>query len=429
MNLMYPQFPCLTPLTRIASNGDESILSNLTNGKWVRVSNQVLACFTASNAEGVTANLLHITSPEEAEKLLTVLAEHDFIDSGEGKSYPEKLVLFPNTAYLNVTNYCNLTCEHCYYGSHPGLSHGLPNSEMFKIIDSLRAAEISYLVIAGGEPLTRPGIDDLLRYVRAKNFHEATLLTNGTIHSDDLASVVAKCVDNIHVSVDGPDEESNAVLRGTGNFDRALAGIRRFRVAGASRIKIVTSITSFNVSRMHEMRRLRDELGVELGTTIFAEVGRGSQYIQLKPPTEELARFFLEEAKSLNCDSSVADGPVLDVSAGVTCGSGTLMVSVDCFGDVFPCHLFHKPELRIGNLLSQPDLREMMLSSAVAAQFRARTVETRKCHGCAVEHFCKGGCLAHTVAAHDDSENPWIERDPFCEVHESVLSAQLWPDG
>lgn len=427
MNSLYPQFPCLTPLTRIASNGAESILSNLANGKWVRIHNRVLACFGALEPSSLLANLLNVASEEDANGLLAILLEYDFVDSGKHESYQDDLVLQLSSAYLNVTNHCNLECKHCYYGSLPGLSHGLPNSELFKIVDSLDAADILYLVISGGEPLTRPGIGNLLRYIRTKNFQEITLLTNGTVHPDDLVLLVAECVTSIHVSLDGPDEESNAILRGKGSFELALTGIRKFKAAGASRIKVITSITSANINRIDEMRRLCSKLGVEFGTTIFAGVGRGAEYPYLRPSTGALTQLFLKEAISLNCDSSATSQSPLDISAGVTCGSGTSMVSIDCLGDVFPCHLFHQPGLCIGNLRLQPNLKKLVEVSPITKQFRARVVENRKCHGCIVEHFCKGGCLAHTVAAHSATRDPWIERDPFCGVHKSVLSAQLWP--
>ena len=251
-------------------------------------------------------------------------------------------------------------------------------------------------------------------------------LMNGTLVTEQLARVIARCVHNVHVSLDGPTEEINAKMRGKGVFGGAVRGIRLLKSAGVPKVRVVTSVSSVNVAHMREMRKQAEELGVELGTSIFAEVGRGNLHPNLSPDTDELIRFFREEAVSLMCDSSVSDRTLLNISAGVTCGSGTLMVSVDCFGNVYPCHLFHRPEFKIGNLFQEPDLHEMLRRSAIAVQFRERTVESRKCHGCSVEPFCKGGCLAHTVAVNETAEDPWKERDPYCTVQKEVLGAQLW---
>lgn len=429
MNLMYPSYPTLAPLARIATRGNESILSNLSNSKWIRISNNVLECLTEPTVGQIEVRLMKTGSSQaDTVEFVATLVANGFVDRDESWTLSNKLLLFPFSAYLNVTDYCNIACRHCYYGSHPGLTHGLPNDQLFKVVDSLRAGGIENIVIAGGEPMSRPGIEDLLVYIESKQFADVTLLTNGTIITSKQAEVVARCVNVVHVSLDGPNEELNAAIRGVGNFDSAVEGICKLKTAGVKKIRLITNINSANIKRVHEMRVLRDELDVELGNNIFTEVGRASKHKYLMPTNRDLIEFFLKETSQLNCDSSMTGPAYLDIHAGVTCGSGTLMVSVDCHGDVFPCHLFHKPELRIGNLLAQPNLVEMLKLSPVAGQMRARTVESRKCHGCDVEHFCKGGCLAHTVAAHDDSLDPWKERDPFCEVHHAVISAQLWPN-
>ena len=428
MNPLYPQYPCLTPLTRIATRGGESILSNLFNSRWLRIKNTTLECLMASDLETMLDLLVKQgADSEESSQFIGSLIEHGFIDDGTGKVHPEKLMILPFNAYLNVTDYCNLACKHCYYGSHPGLTHGLPNVDLFRIVDRLRAGGIENLVVAGGEPMTRPGIEELLQHIHAREFREITLLTNATTLTPEQATVVAECVEVVHVSLDGPDEEMNAVIRGKGNFDNAVAGVRMLKTAGVRKVRLVTNINAVNIKCVHEMRRLCDELGVELGNNVFTEVGRGSKHHYLMPLNRDLIEFFLHETTAINCDANVSGPDYLDIHAGVSCGSGTHLISVDCRGDVFPCHLFHKSELRIGNLLTHPNLVEMLKLSPIAGQFRARTVETRKCHGCEVEHFCKGGCLAHTVAAHDSSPDPWKERDPFCEVHKTVISAQLWP--
>jgi len=357
MNSAYPNYPILTPLTRIARRGDEIILSNLANGRWIRISGQTLEHFHARNPEQMLKSLVEGgVSPSDAGEFMSTLADYDFIDDGSGRAYPDKLSSYPINAYFNVTDHCNLTCSHCYFGSHPGLGHGLPNADLFRVVNSLRAGNIENLVIAGGEPLTRPGIEELLKYVHDKQFKEVTLLTNGTTVTAEAAAVVAKCVDIVHVALDGPDDELNAVIRGCGNFDRTIEGVRKLKAAGVKKIHLVTNINSANIHRLQEMKRLRDELGVELGNNVFIEVGRAGEHRHLTPKSRDLIEFFLAETAVIACDSTVSDPNRLDIQAGVTCGSGTLMVSVDCHGDVYPCHLFHKPELRIGNLLLEPDL-------------------------------------------------------------------------
>lgn len=421
---------CLNSLVRITIDGNNAILSNLSNGKWIKLKKNNLDLFNACNANEVMQNCLSIgLQHDEAKEFIDVLIQNDFFVSKNSQDTERGRLIFKlQAAYLHVTNFCNLTCRHCYRGSHPQSEHGLDINAMFTIIDRLRKADIRFLVIAGGEPLARPDIGDLLKYIGISGFDNVTLLTNGTLVTDKLARLIADYADNVHVSLDGPNEEINAQIRGKGAFERTINGIRKLKSAGVKKIKIITSITSANISRLHEMSQIQKELGVDFGTSIFAEVGRGTEYSYLKPKISDIISYFRNKTVSLDCNPMASDPNLLDINAGVTCGSGTLMFSVDCFGNIFPCHLLHMPELKIGNILNQGNLLEIIRESPVARQMQERVVENKKCHGCSVEYFCKGGCLAHTISANRYSENPWLEKDPFCKVHKEILGLQIWED-
>lgn len=353
---------------------------------------------------------------------------NDFFTEDFPNSSKRRMTFNLRAAYLHVTNFCNLSCSHCYRSSHSQSEHGIGIDSMFVVVDRLRNAGIKFLVIAGGEPLTRPGIKDLLKYIRRSQFDNITLLTNGTIMTEQLAKLIADCVDNVHVSLDGPNEEINAQIRGKGNFEKTISGIRKLKSAGVKKIKIITTITSGNINYLHEMSCMQKELGFDFGTSIFAEVGRCFEYSFLKPNISDVIRYFRDKTVSLDCNPLTTNLGLLDINAGVTCGSGTYMISVDCFGNIFPCHLLHKQELKIGNILEQENLLEIIQKSPVIKQMKERIVENRKCHGCSVEYFCKGGCLAHTISANNQSKNPWLEKDPFCDVHKKILSLQIWED-
>ena len=172
------------------------------------------------------------------------------------------------------------------------------------------------------------------------------------------------------------------------------------------------------------MEALAEELGVKIGTSIFAELGEGTKHPKLKAEIDELIGCFVSKAERLRLmHGEVSHG--LDVDAGLWCGSGVKMVSVNEDGDIYPCHMLHRPEFLVGNLLKTPDLRRMISSSSIIRSFRERTVEARKCHGCDVEYFCKGGCLAYAMTQ-SDSDKAWREKDPYCSLHQEVLSRQIW---
>ena len=430
MNDICKNFDCLNSSVRLTIDGNNAILSNLSNGKWFKLRKENINLFNAPNKEGVLQNCISSGfQHDEAKDFIDALVSNNFFVSGDNLNFEKEKSPFElQSAYIHVTNFCNLTCRHCYRDSHLKSEHGVDTDSMFIIIDRLKASGIKFLVIAGGEPLVRYDIEDLLKYISSKKFDGVTLLTNGTAVTDKLAKLIADCVDSTHVSLDGPNEEINVQIRGEGNFEKTINGIRKLKSAGVEKIKIISSITSVNIDHLNEMSKLRDEIGVDFGTSIFAEIGRGIEYSYLRPKIEDLIAYFENKTSSLDCNPLATDSSLLDVNAGVTCGAGTLMISVDCFGDIFPCHLLHQPKLKIGNIIKQDNLLEIIRKSSVIKQMQERVVENRKCHGCSVEYFCKGGCLAHTVSANKQSENPWLEKDPFCEVHNRILSLQIWED-
>lgn len=421
---------CLNSFVRITTKGNNVILSNLSNGKWFKLRKKNVNLFNAINKEGVLQNcILSGLQYSEAVDFVETLVFNNFLAFEDSPEFNKEKVLFGfQSAYVHVTNACNLACKHCYRDSNLKSEYGVDTESLFIVIDRLKTAGVKFLVIAGGEPLLRNDIEELLKYINYKRFDSVTLLTNGTTITEKLAKSIASCVDSVHVSLDGPNEKVNAQIRGQGNFEKTIKGIKKLKSAKVNKIKIITCITSVNLSHMDEMLNIQKELGVDLGTSIFAEVGRGAGYSFLKPNISEVITYFKDKTVSLDCNPLTTDPNLLDISVGVTCGSGTYMISIDCFGNIFPCHLLHKQELKIGNILEQENLLEIIQKSSVIKRMKKRIVENRKCHGCSVEYFCKGGCLAHTISANKQSENPWIEKDPFCKVHKEILSLQLWED-
>ena len=410
---------------RITHHGDCAIISNVANGKWIKLAKSDLAVFEVKSADELVEGMIASgVQHDDAEAFMEMLAEYGFI-SGSVVD-PSELSL--RATYLNITSRCNLACGHCYFGSAPNLSDGLDTDGICALAQSVRDANVEGLVISGGEPLVRPDFVSIMRFIAALGFSEVTLLTNGTLMNSELAREIAACATNVHVSVDGPTEEVHALIRGRDNFERTIRGIELLKDTGVASIRIITSVTSANIAELPRMRDLADRLGASWGVSVFAAVGRGDRNAHLMPSIPDLVAFFREEIQLLRCgfDGESGTTQCLEINAGVTCGSGIKMVSVDCFGNVFPCHLLHRPDLRIGNLAEQPNLKLMMSESPVARAMQTRTVESRACHGCMVEYFCKGGCLAHTIAHHNDSSNPWGERDPFCSLHRTVLGMQLW---
>ena len=86
-------------------------------------------------------------------------------------------------ATYEITNSCNLSCKHCMNSSSKGAFPGLPIQNALTLIDEMYRVGVRSLYISGGEPLTYPDINRVLRYCRDKGF-KLSLATNGNGHDE-----------------------------------------------------------------------------------------------------------------------------------------------------------------------------------------------------------------------------------------------------
>jgi hypothetical protein len=181
----------------------------------------------------VAAGILPSEEPENVLLKFTAdLARKEFLStepiSGElvaraGILTPEKL----HEVWI-VTNFeCNMSCRHCYtYERVANDRSRVGKDALLAMMDECRRLGTEVFYLTGGEPLLRRDLFDLIE--GATHRSRAILFTNGTLVTPEWAKQLSRYSERlvVQVSLEGPDEESNAVLRGKESFDRAMEGIR-----------------------------------------------------------------------------------------------------------------------------------------------------------------------------------------------------------
>jgi len=84
---------------------------------------------------------------------------------------------------------------------------------------------------------------------------------------------------------------------------------------------------------------------------------------------------------------------------GMECGIGRT-ITLDNFGDVFPCTLMMHPAFRLGNL-KEKTFEEIARSTEMKTLYHTcleRKKTITECQRCAWQHFCQGGCPASVFA-------------------------------
>ena len=161
-----------------------------------------------------------------------------------------------------ITNECNLACLHCIEESGPGKAFRdeLSEREVFAVLEQLMDSEVPYLSFSGGEPMLHARFFDMVEYVCERR-GQLKIETNGHYLSPENCGRLAQLgVKAVQVSLDGASRETFNRMRVRGDFDCAVAGIRRLDEAGVP-VEINYSPTRFNVHEIGAAVDLAHELG------------------------------------------------------------------------------------------------------------------------------------------------------------------------
>jgi len=143
----------------------------------------------------------------------------------------------------NITNSCNLSCEHCYANANEDLTDKeLTTKEAKNVIDKLAEFKIPVILFSGGEPMMRHDILELIAYTRFKKIR-AVVSTNGVLIDKKKANELKQSdISYVGVSIDGSKSIHDKFRGIDGAFESTLTGIKNCVNAG---IKVGLRFTIF----------------------------------------------------------------------------------------------------------------------------------------------------------------------------------------
>ena len=153
-------------------------------------------------------------------------------------SWEERGVRVPAFMIASITRRCNLQCKGCYArAQHRGDEPEMSPAKLAEVIAEAREIGISIILIAGGEPLTRP---EILRIAADNPQIVFPLFTNGLLIDDDVIETLKRCRNVVPVlSLEGRQGDTDE-RRGAGihaHLERTMAKMK------AADIFFGTSIT------------------------------------------------------------------------------------------------------------------------------------------------------------------------------------------
>ncbi|HKF47911.1 MAG TPA: radical SAM protein [Terracidiphilus sp.] len=189
----------------------------------------------------------------------------------------------PVLAQIVPARFCNLSCAYC--NEYDKVSKPVPLDEMFRRIDALGRLGTAMVGISGGEPLTHPELDEIVRRIR-KTGAIAGMITNGyLLNAERIERLNRAGLDHLQISIDNvnPDEISKKSLKVLDKKLQMLAEHAEFHVN-------INSVVGGGFKNPHDAEtigRRALELGFESTIGIIHD-GDG----QLKPLRDDEAQVY-----------------------------------------------------------------------------------------------------------------------------------------
>jgi MoaA/NifB/PqqE/SkfB family radical SAM enzyme len=196
-----------------------------------------------------------------------------------------------NFLWLEITRRCNLTCEHCYVSSGPGLplTEGMRHDDWCRVLDDARAAGCRRVQFIGGEPTIHPDLPRLLEHARHAGFSQCEVFTNATLLREDLVQTFKRLGVLVHFSFYSYDPAVHDRLTGqAGSFERTVAGTTRLL---AHRVRVSAGLirATDDAEHLKKTRRFLKALGVRsIAEDRVRGVGRGQALVPGVQPRKEL---------------------------------------------------------------------------------------------------------------------------------------------
>jgi MoaA/NifB/PqqE/SkfB family radical SAM enzyme len=191
----------------------------------------------------------------------------------------------PVLAQIVPARFCNLSCAYC--NEYDKISKPVDLQEMYRRIDHLGRLGTAMIGISGGEPLTHPDLDEIIRRMR-RTGAIAGMITNGyLLNVERIERLNRAGLDHMQISIDNvePDEISKKSLKVLDKKLQMLAEHAEFHV----NINSVVGGGFKNPQDALVIGKRALELGFESTIGIIHD-GDG----QLKPLEAEDARVYFE---------------------------------------------------------------------------------------------------------------------------------------
>jgi MoaA/NifB/PqqE/SkfB family radical SAM enzyme len=244
--------------------------------------------------------------------------------------------MIPDQVTISITEECPNNCIHCALPDTKKRARLTPET-VKSTIDQVLEMGTTFIIFDGGEPLTYPGLEDLIGYVNPGKAISG-MFTSGVGLTEERANRLKEAgLYSLTVSFDSAYEDKHDYVRGRkGIFKNAVEAVKNGLQAGLL-VNIYVVLSRDNVNELEELYNLAEKLGVhELSFYEIVPTGRWMDHASEIMTLEDMRKFdnFVSRVKE-------KEGPrvfaIPQVMRTIGCMAGRKWLHITPEGNILPC--------------------------------------------------------------------------------------------
>lgn len=343
------------------------------------------------------------------------------------------------TAWLHVTNACNLRCPYCYVHKTPEpMDESVGRASVEAVMRSAVAHGIPAVKLkyAGGEAslnhrlmLSLHDYASTLAEQHGIALH-AVLLSNGVRLSDTLIDALKTRGIRVMISLDGIGEHHDVqrpFVNGKPSFSHVERTIGRLTEHGHAPHLSIT-VTNRNYAGLADVVRFGLEAGLTFSLNFFRDNDCAARFSDLQYEERAMIAALLkafavveELLPRWSVLGSILDRGQLLEPRQRSCGVGQDYVVIDQRGRIAKCHM--EIERTIGDVFADDPLLAVRDDTRLVQNLPVD--EKEGCRDCTWRYWCSGGCAVATFRA----TGRYDIKSPNCNIYKAIYPEALRLEG
>jgi len=327
-----------------------------------------LAAYLTNGVENIVKGILRTTLKDPKERAFMLkysIASHE---ASKRRAASEKNGQhIPPFLIASITSSCNLHCTGCYARHNQACCDAAPvdqltSDEWLDIFHEARELGISFILLAGGEPMLR---EDIIRAAGSVPEILFPIFTNGTMIDEAYIRLFDQYRNLIPIfSIEGHQQKTDE-RRGAGVYERLVSAMNRMQenhlIYGAS-----VTVTKENLGEVSSCGFVEDLRKRGCKAVVFVEYVPVSEDTQALAPGEEERAYLdgrLLELRSKYEDMLFVAFPGDEKSSGGCLAAGRGFFHINSHGGAEPCPFSPYSDINVRDTSLQEALNSRLFTA------------------------------------------------------------------